>query len=179
MKASVFIATSLDGFIARKNGGIDWLMASSTPDDTEDYGYKAFFDSVDCMVMGRHTMEVVRSFNEWPYAEKRVIVLSNTLKEVPDELVDKIELYAGPLQALISKLERDGCQRLYVDGGVTIQSFINESLITDMTITTIPILLGEGLPLFGPTPHDIQLKHISTRSYPNGFVSSTYEFNEA
>ncbi len=98
MRASVFIAISLDGFIARKDGSVDWLMAASTPDDTEDYGFKAFFDSVDCMVMGRNSMEMVLSFNEWPYAEKRVVVLSNTLTEAPDKLSGKIELYAGSLR---------------------------------------------------------------------------------
>jgi len=179
MKSSIFIATSLDGFIARMNGSVDWLMAASTPDDTEDYGFKAFFDSVDCMVMGRNSMEMVLSFNEWPYAEKRVVVLSNTLTEAPDELVGKIELYAGSLKMLTAKLANEGCKRLYIDGGKTIQSFINESLITDMSITTIPILLGEGLPLFGPTLHDIKLKHISTQSFPNGFIHSTYEFDNA
>ncbi len=106
---------------------------------------------------------------------KRVVALSNTLTKAPDELVGKIELYSGPLPELTSKLASEGCQRLYIDGGKTIQSFINESLITDMTITTIPILLGEGLPLFGSTPHDIKLKHISTQSFSNGFVHSTYE----
>jgi len=150
-------------------------MAASTPDDTEDFGFHAFFDSVDCMVMGRNSMEMVLSFNEWPYEGKRVVVLSNTLAKAPDELAGKIEPYSGPLPELTSKLASEGCQRLYIDGGKTIQSFINESLITDMTITTIPILLGEGLPLFGPTPHDIKLKHISTQSFSNGFVHSTYE----
>ena len=179
MRASVFIATSLDGFIARKDGSVDWLMAASTPDDAEDYGFKAFFESVDCMVMGRNTMDIVLGFGEWPYEGKRVVVLSNTLKEVPDGLVGKIELYAGSLQELTTKLASEGCQRLYVDGGKTIQSFINESLITDMTINTIPILLGEGLSLFGPTPHDIHLKHTSTHSYPSGFVISSYEIDNA
>lgn len=175
MQASVFIATSLDGYIARKDGNIDWLIAASNPEDPEDYGYKAFSDTVDCMVMGRGTMEIALSFEAWPYEGKRVIVLSNTLTEVPAELMGKIELYSGSLVALAEKLQTEGCQRLYIDGGKTIQSFLNENLITDMIITQIPILIGEGLPLFGKTNRDIQLKHISTQSFPIGFVQSTYE----
>lgn len=176
MKGSVFIATSLDGFIARKDGSIDWLLAAGgESNEGEDYGYKAFFDSVDCMIMGRKTLEAVLGFPEWPYAGKRVIVLSHTLTEAPETFADKIELYSGSLAALIAKLEGEGHQRAYVDGGKTIQAFINENFIADLTITTIPILLGEGLPLFGKTQADIQLRHVSTQSYPSGFVSSTYE----
>jgi dihydrofolate reductase len=175
MQASVFIATSLDGFIARKNGAVDWLMAADTSDTSQDYGYGEFFGSVDCMVMGRNSMEVVLSFGEWPYEGKRVIVLSTTLTEAPAELAGKIELYSGSITDLANRLEEEGHKRLYIDGGKTIQSFINEELITDLTINTIPILLGEGLRLFGETKHDIKLKHIETKSYPNGFVMSTYE----
>lgn len=175
MKVSVFIATSLDGFIARQNGDIDWLMSAGDPDDTEDYGYKAFSDSVDCMVMGRNSLEKVLSFSQWPYEGKRVIVLSSTMKQVPPQVAGKVELYSGPLQNLVNTLKAEACRRLYIDGGKTIQSFLREGLVTDLTITTIPILLGEGLPLFGTTGRDIKLKHINTEAYPNGFVISTYE----
>jgi len=180
MKVSVFIATSLDGFIARKNGDIDWLMAAGNPDDTEDYGYKEFSDTVDCMVMGRNSMEIVTSFiatgaAEWPYEGKRVVVLSNTLKQAPAQLADKVELYSGSLTELVQRLEHEGCKRLYIDGGKTIQSFLHEGLITDLTITKIPVLLGEGLPLFGNAGQDIKLKHVKTEAYPGGFVQSSYE----
>lgn len=176
MKCSVFIATSLDGFIARKDGSVDWLMAAgSESDEGEDHGYKAFFDSVDCMIMGRNSMETVLGFGEWPYADKRVIVLSKSLTKAPDPLAGKIELYAGSLPNLVTKLSQEGYQRAYIDGGKTIQSFINEGFIQDLTITKIPVLLGEGLTLFGPTAADIQLTHINTIVYKNGFVTSTYE----
>lgn len=176
MKASVFIATSLDGYIARRDGSIDWLTAAGgETNDSEDFGYEAFFDTVDCMVMGRNSMEKVLTFPTWPYEGKRVIVLSNTLKEVPEAVFGKIELHAGSLRELVTKLEGEGCKRAYVDGGKTIQSFINERLLTDLTITRIPVLLGEGLPLFGKTPADVMLTHVETISYPNGFVKSTYE----
>lgn len=175
MKVSVFIATSLDRFIARKDGDIDWLMDVGEAEPGEDYGYKVFNDTIDCMVMGRNSMEKVLSFPEWPYEGQRVIVLSNTLTTVPDALSGKIELYSGSLSNLVKGLESEGAKRLYIDGGKTIQSFLSEGLVTDMVITTIPVLLGEGLPLFGEIPHDIKLKHISTTTYPNGLVQSNYE----
>lgn len=178
MRASVFIATSLDGFIARKDGSIDWLMAAGgEPNDSEDFGYKTFFDTIDYMIMGRNSMEKVLSFPEWPYEGKRVIVLSRTLTAAPAALAGKIELYSGNLKELMMRLQDEGCQRVYVDGGKTIQTFINEGLITDLTITTIPVLLGEGLTLFGKTPADIKLNHVETIAYANGFVQSTYEMS--
>lgn len=175
MKVSVFIATSLDGFIARKNGNIDWLMAADSSDKAEDYGYQEFYDSIDCLVMGRNSLEKIINIPEWPYEDKRVIVLSNTLKEVPARHVDKFEIYSGSLNELVKRLEIDGCKSLYIDGGKTIQSFINNGLVTDISITKIPVLLGEGLPLFGKTRQDIKLTHIETKAYPSGFVKSTYE----
>ena len=176
MKISVYIATSLDGYIARPNGDITWLMEADNSDGNEDYGYKEFSDSVDCMVMGRNSMEMVMSFPEWPYEGKRVVVLSNSLKDTPSQLKGKIELYSGSLTKLVTELKNDGCKRIYIDGGKTIQSFLNEELVTDITITKIPILLGEGISLFGKTKHDIKLKHIESKSYRSGFVKSTYEF---
>ena len=175
MKVSAFIATSLDGFIARKNGDIDWLNEFNKPDESEDYGYHAFVDTVDCMVMGRITLDKVIEFKEWPYEDMRVIVLSNTLQEVPIHLMDKIELYSGSLPKLLLMLENEGCKRLYIDGGKTIQSFLIQNLITDITITKIPVLLGEGIPLFGWLEKDLKFKHIETKSYPSGLVQSTYE----
>ena len=175
MKVSAFIATSLDGYIARPDGDIDWLMNADNSGGKEDYGYKEFSDTVDCMVMGRNSMEMVMSFPEWPYEGKREVVLSNALKETPSQVKDKVELYSGSLIKLVTELKNDGCKRIYIDGGKTIQSFINKDLITDITITKIPILLGEGLSLFGKTKHDIKLKHIESKSYPSGFVKSIYE----
>lgn len=182
MQCSVFIAASLDGYIARPDGNIDWLNAagSSDPDASdsspEDYGYQTFFDSVDCMVMGRGTLETVLGFGleMWPYEGKRVVVLSRSLTAVPPQLTGKVELHPGPPADLVARLAADGHRRAYVDGGQTIQSFLRAGLITDMVITTIPILLGAGRPLFGPTNGDIHLRHVTTAAYPNGFVQSTY-----
>lgn len=176
MKASVYIATSLDGFIARPNGAIDWLPAGEDEASGEDYGYREFIDSVDYLVMGRGTFEVVLSFGgEWPYGEKRLVVLSSRPIEIPDRLAGTVEWLSGSPQAVVDRLAERGAQHLYVDGGKTIQGFLAAGLIQHLTITRIPILIGEGLPLFGPVPHDIKLNHIETRSFANGLVQSRYE----
>ncbi|MDH5379118.1 MAG: dihydrofolate reductase family protein [Gammaproteobacteria bacterium] len=175
VKISVFIATSLDGFIARKNGEIDWLMDADNSGGEEDYGYKEFFGSVDCLVMGRNTMEKVLSFGEWPYEEKRVVILSRALTELPQQIKERAELYSGPVADLIKKLEQEACHSLYIDGGKTIQSFLKCSLINEIILTRIPILLGEGIPLFGKLQKDLHLKHIHTKEFQSGFVQSTYE----
>ena len=174
MRVSVYIATSLDGFIARRDGDIDWLPAPSDPEDGEDYGFSAFFDTVDCMVIVRKTMEKVLGFGVWPYEGKRVLVLSKTLAKAPPHLVGKVELCSKSPAALVARLENEGYQRVYVDGGKTLQSFIREDLVTDLTVTRIPVLIGDGLPLFGQLEHDVTLTHKATRSYPSGLVQSTY-----
>ena len=173
-KFSVFIAVSLDGYIAKPDGNIDWLHQGFDEIPGEDFGFNVFMDSIDVMVMGRVTMEKVLQFEQWPYEGKRVIVLSNTLQAVPDRLSDRVELFSGSIADLATQLTSQGYTRVYVDGGKTIQSFINNTLITDLTITTIPILLGEGKRLFGKTTKDIYLQHQSTKAYSNGFVTSSY-----
>jgi len=172
MKISVFIATSLDGFIARLNGDIDWLVKA---DDHADYGYNAFIATVDCLVMGRNSFEKVLSFPVWPYAGRRVVVLSRTLNTLPEQAAGKVELSAGPAEKLAAQLKAEGLGRIYIDGGKTVQSFLRAGLVTDMTITRIPILIGSGLPLFGELPKDLPLDHIETKTFPSGFVQSLYE----
>jgi dihydrofolate reductase len=179
MKVSVYIAASLDGFIARPDGSIDWL-----PDDegeengsAEDYGWSAFWGSVDCLVLGRKSFEKVLELapGAWPYEGTRVIVLSRTLAAVPQGMEGKVELSAADPVALVEELRAEGHERLYVDGGATIQSFLRRGLITDMTITLIPVLIGEGIPLFGPLAEDIRLQHIKSESFPSGLVQLLYE----
>lgn len=175
MKNSVFIATSVDGMIARADGEIDWLDAAGGGDSHEDYGYGAFFESVDCMVMGRGSYEKVVSFGgDWPYAGKRVVVLTTTLERPIDGYSDLVELYDGPIKALNDRLKSEGVQHVYVDGGKTIQSFLRAGLLHRMIITQIPILIGDGIPLFGTLNRDIPLTHVRTQSYPNGFVQNEY-----
>ncbi len=174
---SVFIATSLDGFIARPDGDIDWLMAASTPDDPNDYGYADFMSSVDVLVMGRNSFEKVLTFGEWPY-EKRVVVMSHSRKEIPADLNGKVDLFSGTLQELVAKLQSEGVKKVYVDGGKLIQSFLQEGLIDDMIITQIPILIGEGIPLFGPLAKDVKLSLVEAKGYASGFVQVKYEIRD-
>lgn len=174
MKISAFIATSLDGYIARRDGSLDWLPSASDEALAEDYGYGAFCRSVDCVVMGRRSMEAVLGFSPWPYAGQRVVVLSTTLIELPESLHDHAERHGGPLVALVDRLADDGCRHLYVDGGKTIRSFLDAGLLTDITITTVPTLLGDGIPLFGTSDYEQAFRHVATRSYANGLVQSHY-----
>jgi dihydrofolate reductase len=170
VKASVFIATSLDGFIAREDGGLDWLPA----DGGEPHGYTEFIATVDALVIGRKTLETVLAFDAWPYGTKPVIVLSTTLSAVtvPDGAV--CEVMVGSPREIIARLAHRGMKHLYIDGGVTIQGFLEAGLIQRLIITRIPVLLGRGIPLFGPLSHDIRMEHVGTRSYPSGLVQSEY-----
>jgi dihydrofolate reductase len=169
MKASVFIATSLDGFIARVNGDLDWLPAGGG----EPHGYDEFMATVDALVIGRKTFETVLAFDAWPYGEKPVFVLStHTLPPAPLGAV--MEHVSGTPLEIVSQLAARGIRHIYVDGGITIQRFLQAGLIQRLIITRIPILLGDGIPLFGPLEHDIILRHVATRQYASGLVQSEY-----
>jgi dihydrofolate reductase len=174
IQCSVFIGTSMDGFIARPDGGIDWLTDPDNPSNPEDYGYQAFFNTIDGMVMGRNTYELVLTFPEWPYQGKRVWVITSKNLHVSPELADTVEITTNTPAQLVERLERAGAKRLYIDGGKTIQGFLQAGLIDDMTITRLPVLIGQGIPLFGPLDHDIRFKHLATIAYPNGYVQSQY-----
>jgi len=169
-KASVYIAASLDGFIARKDGGLDWL--DSIPvDPDEDYGFKEFMDSIDALIMGRNTYDVVSGFDNWPYEGKKVIVLSKNLHEVRPEAM----LYYGAPESLLKKLQEEGARHVYVDGGVTICRFMEKGLIDRLIITIIPTILGSGIPLFNQMETQQDLHLMSAESYPNGLVQLRYE----
>ncbi|MBI6898830.1 dihydrofolate reductase [Pseudomonas putida] len=172
LKASVFIATSLDGYIAREDGGLDWLMGATQ--STDDHGYAGFMAGVDTLVMGRGTFDKVMTFGEWPYADTRVVVVSASLEALPKGAPAQVELHPGPIPALLEHLEATGAKSLYLDGGKLIQGFLREGLVDEMTITRIPVLLGQGIPLFGGLAKDVLLQHMKTTSYESGFVQSTY-----
>jgi dihydrofolate reductase len=174
MKASIYIATSVDGFIARPNGDIDWLFCAGKAEESTDFGYMEFASSVDAMIMGRITFEKALSFGDWPYGEKRVVVLTKTLNELPSRLPDAVEISALSPKAILARLEADGVTHAYVDGGKTIQSFFRDGLIDEMIVTRIPILIGEGIPLFGALERDIRLNHIFTKSFSNGLTQTKY-----
>ena len=170
MKASVFIATSVDGFIARKDGALDWLPH----DGGEPHGYDEFIATVDAIVIGRKTFDTVLTFEAWPYGTKPVIVLSSTpsLLKAPQGAV--CDFMAGTPSEVVERLSARGLTHLYVDGGITIQRFLDAGLIQRIIITRIPVLLGDGIPLFGPLRHDIRLEHVETRAFPSGMVQSQY-----
>ena len=170
MQASVFVGASLDGFIARLDGSYDFLPAGGG----EPHGYDEFMASVDCLVIGRKTYEIVLSLDEWPYAEKPTIVLS-TQPLAPAPLGAEVEQMTGSPTEIVSHLARRGLKHAYVDGGITIQRFLEARLIQRLTITRVPVLIGSGIPLFGAIPHDIHLKHLATHEYPSGLVKSEYE----
>jgi dihydrofolate reductase len=174
IKASVFIATSLDGFIARANGDLDWLTGAESASTEQDYGYQEFMDSVDTIVLGRNTFELVLTFDTWPYSGKKVVVLSSRPKAVPTHLVDDVAWLSLPPLRLVERLAARGATHLYVDGGKTIQGFLKAGLIHELTITRVPVLIGTGVPLFGALDHDVRLAHIATRQFRNGFVQSKY-----
>lgn len=169
MKASVFIATSLDGFIARTNGDLDWLPAGGG----EPHGYDEFMATVDAVVIGRKTFETVLAFETWPYGARRVFVLSTRgLAPAPPGAV--VERMSGAPADIVSQLDARGIRHAYVDGGITIQRFLQAGLIQRLVITRIPVLLGSGIPLFGATDRDIVLEHVATRHYASGLVQSEY-----
>ena len=170
MRASVFIATSLDGFIARPDGALDWLPA----DGGEPHGYDEFIATVDAIVIGRKTFETVLTFETWPYGAKPVVVLSAnpaTLKAPSGAICD---FMAGSPPEVMARLGGRGLTHAYVDGGITIQRFLAAGLIQRLIVTRIPVLLGAGIPLFGTLPHDVRLDHVATRAFPSGMVQSEY-----
>jgi dihydrofolate reductase len=168
----VFVATSLDGYIAQEDGGLDWLNELPAPSDG-DGGFSAFIDSIDAIVMGRKTFEKVQSFDiPWPYS-KKVFVLSKTLNQVRQDLRDKVEIIQGEIPYVIKTLNQRGFERLYVDGGKTIQSFLNEQLIDEMTISLVPVILGKGIPLFDQVPN-VKLQLLSSMAFGNGLVQARY-----
>lgn len=168
-KISIYIAMSLDGYIARKDGSLDWLEYGHTGD--EDYGFKKFINRIDALVLGRKTYEVISGFDEWPYKDKRVIVLSNTLSQVRKEA----ELFCGQVTDLASRLHAEGIKHVWVDGGITVSKFLEAGLVDDLTLSVIAVVLGSGIPLFSTMGREHKCHLISTQSYPNGLVQLKYE----
>jgi dihydrofolate reductase len=171
MKASVFIGTSLDGFIARKNGDFDFLPSGGG----EPHGYNEFIATVDTILIGRKTFETVLPMKPWPYGNKRVVVLSSRPQDFSKVVGGLVEQMSGAPAEIVSKLAATGARHIYVDGGITIQNFLRAGLIQHVAITRVPVLIGDGIPLFGALPHDIHLRHIATQQYPSGLVKSEYE----
>jgi dihydrofolate reductase len=171
IRASVFVGVSLDGFIARPNGEFDFLPEGGG----EPHGYDEFIATVDVIVIGRKTFETVLALPGWPYGSKRVVALSHHALDLSAVREHPVEQMAGTPAEIVAKLASQGARHLYVDGGVTIQDFLREGLIQRITITLVPVLIGSGIPLFGPLAQDIRLHHVATQSYKSGLVKSEYE----
>jgi len=168
----VYIATSLDGFIATLDGGLDWLFALPNPEN-DDYGYGDFIAQMDAIVMGRNTFETVLGFDEWPYT-KPVIVLSHQLKTVPDRVRGQAEIMAGDVVQIERQLNQRGYTNLYIDGGNVIQHFLQSDRIDHLVLSRIPIILGQGIPLFKTLDLSLSFNHVATTTYPSGLVKSHY-----
>jgi dihydrofolate reductase len=178
MPCSVFVGASVDGFIARRNHDLDFLPE----DGGEPHGFEEFFATVDAIVIGRLTFEKVLSFGSWAYGKKRVVVLSSRPLDLPGALSAmkggksaKVEQMAGTPAEIVARLAASGANHLYIDGGITIQEFLRAGQIQRLIVTRVSVLIGDGIPLFGPLPHDIKLRHVATRSYASGLVQSEYE----
>lgn len=171
MKASLFNGMSVDGFIARPNHDLDFL-----PEDGGDpHGFDEFYASVDVVVIGRNTFDKVLTLGPWGYGKKRVVVLSHRPIDLSVVRGGNVEQMYGPPAGIVAKLEASGARHAYVDGGITVQEFLSAGLIQRMIVTRVPVLIGQGIPLFGSLPRDIKLHHVATRSYPSGLVQSEYE----
>lgn len=171
VKTFVFVGTSLDGFIARPNGAFDFLSSSGV--EAEPHGFEEFLATIDAIVMGRNTYDVVLAMPGWPYGSKPVFVLSNRpLPSAPLGVV--VERMSGDPSAVHAALSSRGVRQAYIDGGLTIQAFLRAGLIQSLVITRIPVLIGSGISLFGSVDADIPLRHVSTRQLAGGAVQSEY-----
>jgi len=168
IRVSVFVGASLDGFIARPDGAIDFL-----PDDPEPHGFEEFFASVDALLMGRKTYETVLGFGTWPYAKPVYVLSSRPLAPAPAGAA--VERVTGPPAEVLESLAGRGVRHVYLDGGRTVQTFLRAGLVDRITVTRIPVLLGSGVSIFGPLDGDVRLTHVATRHYPSGLVQSEYE----
>lgn len=176
-RVEVYIATSIDGFIARPDGTLDWLMqAQGAAPSGEDFGYAAFMAGIDALVMGRRTFDTVLGFDPWPYAGKPVHVMTRqpTLA-VPPALAGAVRVRQEAPAALLAALAAEGVRAAYLDGGELIQAFLAEDLVDRLTVTSVPVLIGQGRRLFGPLPADRRWTLEASRHWSDcGFVQSSW-----
>jgi len=172
MKTSVFVGMSVDGFIARPNGDFDFLTAAG---GGEPHGYNEFIATVDVIVIGRNTFEKVLTLGPWFYGNKRVVVLSSRPIDLSVVKDGNVEQMSGSPAEIVAKLEKSGAKHAYIDGGITVQRFLRAGLIQYLTLNRVPVLIGEGISLFGSLPADVRLRHVATQTYKGGLVKSEYE----
>ncbi len=171
----VYIAVSLDGYIADKDGGIEWLINIPNPSN-DDFGFSKLMNRIDAVVMGKNTFEAVVSFGKWMY-KKPVFVLSHNLHSVPKNLKDKAELVHGDIETIVDGLNKRGLNNLYIDGGQVIQSFLKKDLIDELIITTVPVILGSGIPLFAEINNRLTFSHQKTDVFNNSLIKSHFTRN--
>jgi dihydrofolate reductase len=171
VKLSVFCGVSVDGFLARPDHSLDFLETG----EQEPHGFEEFYNSIDVVVIGRKTFDVVLTFGEWPYGKKQVVVLSSTQLNFSSIKDGVVEQMSGEPLEIVTQLKARSFKHAYIDGGITVQRFLSSGLIDRMIVTRVPILIGTGIPLFGPISHDITLRHLATRSFKGGLVQSEYE----
>lgn len=172
----MYLATSLDGFIARLGDEIDWLEpdpavthAASVPGPGHQASYDDLIDRTDVMVMGRRTYEKVLTFPEWPYPVP-VLVLSASIPQVADQLIEVVP----SIGAAVDRLDQLATRGVYIDGGQTVQAFLRAGLVDEITVTTVPILIGSGIPLFGTLEHDVRLSLAHVEA-DGGYLSARYD----
>ncbi len=175
MKNTVYCATSLDGFIATKDHGVEFLESAGPAAEGEDYGWADFFGPIDALIMGRNTWDVFLGFNMWPYEDKKIIVLTNRDIPIPEDYRDKVSVASGTPADVMEHAHSLGYKNLYIDGGKVVQDFLRAGLVDDIYLTIIPVLIGEGIPLFGPLEGDIKLKTVKATSFENGIVQLHYK----
>ncbi len=168
-RCSAFLAASLDGFVARPDGGLDWLARFEA--SGEDHGFAEFLGSVDALVVGRGTYDAVLGFPAWPYAGKRVVVLTH---RPPAPRHGETFAFGAP-EEIVASLGAAGARRLYVDGGATVSSFLRAGLLDDLTVSVIPVVLGEGIRLFQPPLPERALALGEARAFPSGLVRLRYD----
>jgi dihydrofolate reductase len=188
LKCSAFIATSVDGYIASRDGAVDWLESAGYPeaDDREDIGdggFAAYMASVDCMIMGRKCMETLAEFNltpeQWPYGNIPIYALSNTIRQPPESLGNRVKMYSGNITQLLETLTSEGLQHAYIDGGATITSFLQLGYLNEICVTQVPILLGDGMPLFGKLDRNVKLEKAEATVFSNDFIQWKYRIDNS
>lgn len=175
LELSAHLAISLDGFIARSDGSMDWLRGGGPRPPAEAERYQVFMQGMDGIVLGRGTFDVVRQLPVWPYAMKPVVVLSRRTPEVPEAAPCPVEHMSGTPSEVVAQLSARGWTRLYVDGGKVVRQFLAAGLLHRLVLNRVPVLLGSGIPLFGALPADLWLEHVRTEAYPGGLVQSEYQ----
>lgn len=169
---AAFLGVSMDGFIAGPDGDLSWLEATPNPSGS-DLGYGDFISSVDAIIMGRGTFETVLGFDgPWPY-ELPMIVMSNSLTELPNKAINAEVSSASPAE-LVAELEARNMSKVYVDGGSVVTSFLDAGLLDEITMTSIPVALGSGTPLFGPLTNNAWFQHLKTEVLNGALVQTTY-----